>query len=227
MDASGHSDSATDDAASRELKRLLEPVTAQLPNIASVPHMPEQGIARMATLMRQARCYQEFGTGGTTMMARQLGVQQVVAVESDWLWMEALRLKLAADSALPTGMHLLHIDIGPTGAWGFPPTDARWKQFRDYPLAPWEHCRAHGLVPDLVLIDGRFRCACFLATCLMAAPGTRVLFDDYYDRPDYHCVEQFLKPQGAVDRMAEFVVSESLASQDLWLALTRALSDAR
>jgi hypothetical protein len=46
--------------------------------------------------------------------------------------------------------------------------------------SPW---RRGAVKPDLVLIDGRFRLACFLHPLLAAAPGTPILFDDYTNRP--------------------------------------------
>jgi hypothetical protein len=41
----------------------------------------------------------------------------------------------------------------------------------------------HGNVkPDLVLINSRFRLACFMHSLLAADPGTPLLFDDYTNR---------------------------------------------
>ena len=35
------------------------------------------------------------------------------------------------------------------------------------------------LVPDLILIDGRFRVCCFLSSLKYGNVGTKILFDDY------------------------------------------------
>jgi len=227
FDAHGESNAELDMIASSGFQAQLLDLAAQIPSIPSTPHMPVQGIARVEQLMAQSKCYLEYGTGGTTMTANRLGVAQIIAVESDWLWMQSLRAALAEEANPGSSTHLLHIDIGPTGDWGFPRTDTGWKQYRDYSLTPWEYCREHQLAPDLVLIDGRFRSACFLVSCLMAAPGTRILFDDYGDRPYYHFVERFLKPVAHHDRVAEFVVHDQLAPEPMWLALTQAVSDPR
>ena len=71
---------------------------------------------------------------------------------------------------------------------------ATWPKFHTYPMVPWDLARARGLAPDLVLVDGRFRAACFLASLLFARPGAVILFDDYVDRPFYHTVEAFGTP---------------------------------
>jgi hypothetical protein len=58
--------------------------------------------------------------------------------------------------------------------------------------------------PDLVLIDGRFRAGCFLATYLRHKKPLRILFDDYEDRTAYHVVERLVKPTKMAGRMAAF-----------------------
>lgn len=224
LDEAGASDPAADSMATAGLRDKLGPVLSQVPRIPALPHMPEAAVAHLEAAMRSANCYLEFGTGGTTVTAHRLGVPQIIGVESDELWLEMLRRKLTRSH--DGRLHLLHIDIGPTGEWGYPLSDSAWKQFRNYPLVPWEYCIDHHLSPDLVLIDGRFRRACFLATCLLAKPGTRVLFDDYLDRPHYHDVEDFFQRVATVERVAEFVVPAEISRDAVWIRLTQALSDA-
>ena len=56
----------------------------------------------------------------------------------------------------------------------------------------------------MILIDGRFRIACFVTAYLRTTKPVIVLFDDYVDRPHYHVVERLLKPSEYVGRMARF-----------------------
>ena len=63
--------------------------------------------------------------------------------------------------------------------------------------------------PDLVLIDGRFRVFCFLTTVKLAPVGTKILFDDYINRPLYHVVEEFCEKIETCGRQALFEVSQS------------------
>ena len=56
----------------------------------------------------------------------------------------------------------------------------------------------------MILIDGRFRIACFVTAYLRATKPIIVLFDDYLDRPHYHVIERLLAPTEFVGRMARF-----------------------
>ena len=74
-------------------RAFLEHASA-LPVISDSPYMPPAATARFMELMREARCYLEYGTGGTTISARRAGLKTLVAVESDPQWLEAVRRKL-------------------------------------------------------------------------------------------------------------------------------------
>lgn len=186
------------------------------------PHMPSAAVARLRTLMGSARCYIEFGSGGSTVMAGETGVGLTISVESDADWADTLREETRS---LAGERVILHADIGPTGEWGRPVSDAHWKKWSQYPLAGWGEAKSRGLAPDLVLIDGRFRKACFYAALLFAKPGGAILFDDYVDRPAYHQVEALQRPLCFHDRMAEFVAPSDLDRDRVWGALVAACTD--
>ena len=190
--------------------------------IPRTPHLPEAAVARLRGLLDGCRGYLEYGSGGSTVMAGEMRAPFTVSVESDGDWLAALRQAL--DGAAGERI-LLYADIGPTGEWGHPVSEAQWRSWHAYPLLGWETCRARGLVPDLVLIDGRFRRACLYASLLFAWPGTRILFDDYAGRPTYHPVEEILKPVALHDRMAEFVAPASIDRDAVWRALLEASTD--
>ena len=64
--------------------------------------------------------------------------------------------------------------------------------------------------PDLALIDGRFRVACFLHSMLAAEAGTPLLFDEYTNRPRYHLVEEFCPIEQSEGRQELFRVPAEL-----------------
>ena len=92
-------------------------------------------------------------------------------------------------------------------SWGYPSTYRHRHRFRNYVHSPWQHSPVK---PDLVLIDGRFRVACFLHSLLTAEAGTPILFDDYTNRPHYHLVEEFCPIEQTEGRQALFRVPEEL-----------------
>lgn len=172
--------------------------------------------------MAQSSCYLEYGTGGSTFLAADLCVPLSICVESDANWLAVLSRHLEGEAG---DRILIHGDIGPTIAWGQPANDRQWRKWRLYPLGAWDICRERSLSPDLVLIDGRFRVACLYATLLNGASGTRILFDDYIDRPHYHRVEAFLPVEATHDRAAEFVIPDTFDRDGIWRALVDAVGD--
>jgi hypothetical protein len=119
-------------------------------------------------------------------------------------------------------IEIVRANIGPTGEWGYPTGFEAFRRWPDYLLDAWERIRALSLSPDLVLIDGRFRVGCFLASLLESRPGTIIMFDDYLSRMgEYSHVEAFLAPTEFVDRCAIFTVPEEVRVRDVGLALAR------
>lgn len=188
--------------------------------------MPAEGIAALTEALGAARCYLEYGSGGSTLLAARSGVPDIVTVESDRLWLDAVTSALG-DRLRPGHHHLLHADIGPTAQFGVPISERAWRRFPAYALDAWTLCREVGLEPDLVLVDGRFRAACALATLIHARPGCRMFFDDYAERPFYHTVEAFGAPVRMIGRMAEFQVPRELDRDKAWAMLVHATTDMR
>ena len=193
--------------------------------LPSAPRMPEPAVARLRELLEKSSCYLEYGAGGSTVLANSLGVPVSISVESDNAWLDVLRREMAI---APSAERIfLHADIGPTGEWGHPISEDMWRSWHDYPLIGWKECRSRFLSPDLVLIDGRFRMACFYATLIFAKAGATILFDDYVDRPFYHSIERSLRPIATHARMAEFQVPANTSRDLLWLAFCDAITDKR
>ena len=95
-------------------------------------------------------------------------------------------------------------DLGEIGSWGRPKTYHYRHLFSEYTDFLWNQEKT----PDLVLVDGRFRVCSFLTCCKKAPPGTKIIFDDYLERPEYHVVEEYLKPLKVDARQALFVIPD-------------------
>jgi hypothetical protein len=138
--------------------------------------MEPSEVQELARHLVRARVYLEFGSGGSTLVALNAGVQQCYSVDSDAQWIEQLRLDPEIQRAEREGRLTFHVaDVGPVGAWGFP-TGASNGTWRNYALGVWSVVRRS---PDLVLIDGRFRTACGAAALLRCPVGTTFMIHDY------------------------------------------------
>jgi hypothetical protein len=56
----------------------------------------------------------------------------------------------------------------------------------------------------VVLVDGRFRRACFAAVAMKIERPVTLFFDDYQERAHYHEVERLARPSALIGRMARF-----------------------
>jgi hypothetical protein len=171
--------------------------------------MPEAEAAVLRRAYERAECILEYGSGGSTVLASELPGKRVVSVESDPDWCAMMRDWFAANPRR-SAVEIVHADIGPTREWGHPQDEAQWRRFPAYPLKVWDS----GIAPDVVLVDGRFRVGCALATAFRTQKPVTVLFDDYGDRKPYHRVEEFLGTPEMTGRLAQFEVSPRAVPQD-------------
>jgi hypothetical protein len=160
--------------------------------------------------LREATTYLEYGSGGSTILAAELG-KRVYSVDSDRVFITRVREALGRhvpDRA--SNVSLLYANIGFTREWGQPvfrtPTTARLARWRLYSERPWASLKQAGHVPDLVLIDGRFRVRCALQSLqqLMNRPNARLIVDDYVGRDWYLEIGRFGEMVDVVGRMAVF-----------------------
>ncbi len=168
----------------------------------ATPHMDADGLAAFNEHLRRATVFLEYGAGGSTGLAAGMdNIQAVISAESDPAWVEKLTAGLAGS---PARLYIDHCDIGVVGEWGGPLDASAFAGWYGYVVQPWRRAAELGLRPDLVLVDGRFRLACFLYSLLCAAEGTPILFDDYLDRPAYAVAETFCPRRETHGRLAVF-----------------------
>jgi hypothetical protein len=124
----------------------------------------------------------EFGCGGSTGLLLRAGLPRLLSADSDSGWLRRVGADPPCAGLLAEGrLRLLHIDIGQTGAWGWPTDMATLPRWPAYWRDPWE---AAGPV-DLVLVDGRFRVACALAGVARLAADAVLLVHDFWSRAVY------------------------------------------
>jgi hypothetical protein len=176
---------------------------ARRPHVGNEPWFDAPALAYFKSLLsRPGVNYLEFGSGGSTVYASH-HVATLVSVESDARYLAAVQRKIGACDA-----ELIPVDIGLTHDWGRPvfvkPTPRRLARWRRYPQAPWPAFERRGMLPDVVLVDGRFRVACALETLLRVGPECVVLVDDYAGRPQYAEIGSCAELIAMKGRMAVF-----------------------
>lgn len=151
-----------------------------------------------------ARVILEYGSGGSTVLASEMPGKQIFSVESDPDWAAMMR-RWFDQSPGVSPVQMVHADIGPTKEWGHPKTHHGWRHYPAYPLGIWD--QKDFRQPEVVLVDGRFRVGCALATAYRTRRKVTLLFDDYVQRNHYHVIEEFLGQPEVIGRMAIFEVS--------------------
>ncbi|MCU0815562.1 MAG: hypothetical protein MUF74_03485 [Cypionkella sp.] len=172
--------------------------------------MPEEEAEALAAAYRAAETILEYGAGGSTLLAAEMG-RRVFSVESDAAWLSGMRAWFD-DHPTKGQVVLHHADIGPTGDWGAPVGPKAFRKFPGYALSIWSH--PDFVQPDVVLIDGRFRPACLLATAFRTQKPVKVLWDDYAGRDFYHGIEAMFRPVALHGRMAEFDIAPTQVPAD-------------
>ncbi|SEP57000.1 hypothetical protein SAMN03159444_00077 [Pseudomonas sp. NFACC02] len=190
-------------------------------DIPDRPHMEYEGIDLFIKKMIDAKVFLEYGSGGSTMFAAYQGASIIYSVESDKNFLDAVTERVAELENFHPEFYPVHADIGPTGDWGSPTDKAMAVRWPNYCIKPWEQIVKDGNSPDVILIDGRFRVASFLASLMFAKEGAIILFDDYVDRQNYHVVQEFIMPVSVSGRMAEFVVPSVVRTEQLIMSLVK------
>jgi hypothetical protein len=152
-------------------------------------------------LVANAKVYFEYGCGASTRYVLEHSTAQIWAVDTSKEWAERTRDLVRVDDPR---LRVKWVDVGPVGDYGTPLSYVNRHNFPEYAEWLWSLRER----PDLVLIDGRFRVFSFLTTLQRAPAGTKVLFDDYAGRRQYHLVEEFSPVVDMCGRQALFVVSE-------------------
>jgi len=185
--------------------------------------LPETEAQALSAAYAGADVILEYGSGGSTVMAAELG-KRVLSVESDKEWTRMMRDWFVANP--PIGdVDVIWADIGETREWGHPVSDRGWKRFSRYPLAVWDLPEfAH---PDVVLVDGRFRVGCALATAYRITRPVALYFDDYVNRRRYHEVEEFIgAPAETFGRMVRFDLEPAALPSGKLLRIVQLMSAA-
>lgn len=152
-------------------------------------------------LITNAELYFEYGCGKSTEFVYKYCSASIFSVDTSSDWVNKInRLRNEGENSR---LNIDWIDVGEVADWGYPISFDMRYNFVKYAESLWSYKKN----PDLVLIDGRFRVLCFLNSIKFAEVGTKILFDDYTNRPFYHVAEEFCRKIDVCGRQALFEVS--------------------
>lgn len=189
------------------------------------PHFSAEMKAYFQARIMSSSVYLEYGCGGSTVYAAQAeGQRLIVSCENDSNYIDKVRAYLPSESL--SRVRFVHVDLGPVGSWGVPIDPAMHNRGWQYQQRPWRILRRRKISPDFVLIDGRFRCACFLTCLIFAKPGLEIVVDDYLGRKNLSLISKYCQPRRFFDNSAQFFVPEEIDFRSLALDLARTTASA-
>lgn len=187
----------------------------------------------------------EYGSGGSTVEASKLRGKSIVTVESDKQWAADLDVFIRTNPKTLSCPIIKWVDIGRTTHWGWPVDTKNTANFYRYSVWPWTAIfnrnpfqggegvdslivhsdeNAH---PDTILIDGRFRLACFWASYFFCRKPATIIFDDYLHRSYHEAIEKTLQPTRLAGRMAIFEINPKVFEPNLIEIMLKSFADPR
>ena len=144
------------------------------------------------------KIYGEYGCGLSSKWILNNTSSKVISVDSSKEWVKKVKKE---NRKHQSRLIINHVDLGKVGSWGRPTSYEKSYKFSDYTDYIWKQQEK----PELVLIDGRFRVCCFLTSLKFADPGTKIIFDDYVNRPYYHFIEKYVSRINECGRQCLFI----------------------
>ena len=118
--------------------------------------MTEEEIEFLFETTKNINTYFEYGCGGSTVFVYDNSSAKVHSVDTSKNWLNDVGEIIQDERRVK----LQHVDLGLIGSFGFPKTETMKHLWPTYSQA----INNTEDIPEVVLIDGRFRIACALAT---------------------------------------------------------------
>lgn len=158
----------------------------------------EDGDELFMESIKSCKVYAQYGFKKSILWALKNTEVPIYMVDTSQQWISFYHQHITIEERF----HPCWVDVGEIGHFGAPVNYEKQQNFPIYTDWLWEQ-ENH---PDFVLIGGRFRVCSFLTSLKRAEPGAKLLFDDYFNRPHYHFVEDFSQPTQICGRQALFEV---------------------
>lgn len=169
----------------------------------------------------ETRFYYEFGSGGSTFKAIHApNIARIVSLESDTSYYINTLPQLTAPKC-----ERIFVDVDCFNNWGNPAAGIPKSRYELY----FKHFDSVSPLPDLVLIDGRWRVACALHVWMRSAAAagkTLVLVDDF-QRAEYSTILDYFDVVERAGNMVALRPRSPTAVPDIAAALTKYEADYR
>ena len=141
--------------------------------------------------LKKSKYYLEYGSGSSTILAKKYK-KKFLSIETDKSFFRYMRnLKIN---------EIIYANVGPTKYYSQPilPTLLLKNQIKKYALKIEVFFKKFNRLPDLVLIDGRFRVYVTLVVMYIffiknSKKKLTIIIDDYKYRKNYHYLKKIVK----------------------------------
>lgn len=159
--------------------------------------------------LEKSKVYFEFGSGGSTFKALNMPIKKVYSVESSRSWYDSMcSYKFITENMENKKLNYMYVNTGETKEWAYPVDDSTRYLWPNYSRAISTISSPQTV--DTVLVDGRFRVACVLMSILVCKPDTTIIIHDFWDRPNYHAVLEFLEVIEQAGTLGVFKIKDNL-----------------
>lgn len=175
--------------------------------------MTDDEIQVFESYLLKATIYFEYGSGGSTCMASRMeNIHWIHTTESNEKWVHELKKNPDVEKRIIKKQILFTvIDIGGNPQfWGYPQNESKKFNWPSYSQAI---CISK-YIPDLVLIDGRFRVACAIQVMIHCHESTIICIHDYLNRKHYHCLENFMDVLEKKDTLIVFRKRQDISTEE-------------
>ena len=169
-----------------------------------VPMMHKDEIKLFIKYLEKCTNYLEYGSGGSTIFALlHPNIKKIVTVETNKEWYQ----KIIQYNVVRKGKDRIQMELIDLQCiwWKYVSWSNENNDITSVMNDNWYIYQKIGthmdFVPDLVLIDGRFRVACMLQLYDVVNEHSIILFDDYTSREQYNVVELFYEPIESVETL--------------------------
>lgn len=149
----------------------------------------------------------ELGGGGTTVSLFASGCRKLICIDADkaLLWVLQSLWERRRDLTSSREFRVVHWPLKAYGPWSYPVGSQ--EDALDLLLEAIAQGMEH--MPDVCLIDSRYRVRCFMEIVSLTTAPVTIIWDDYQNRPQYRVIEEDFVPARTVGRVAEFYIESS------------------